>query len=162
MTDIVDAATRSRMMSQIRGKDTNIELTVRRYLHKNGFRFRLHRKDLPGKPDLYLTRHQTAIFVHGCFWHGHDCHLFRLPKTRTAWWKAKLNRNRERDVEAAAACRRLGLKVIEVWECSLRGKSAAERDACLASVVRKLTGRSSRSSPHRVERPSIAHGEGPA
>ncbi len=142
MADIVDSAKRSRMMSRIRSKDTAIEFTVRRYLHRHGIRFRLHRKDLPGKPDLYLKRLNTVIFVHGCFWHGHNCHLFKLPKTRTAWWEEKLTRNRNRDVVVAAACRKLGLKVIEVWECSLRGKSLAEQDVVLSRVVRRLTGRS--------------------
>lgn len=142
MADIVNATTRSRMMSRIRGKDTKIEFTVRRYLHKRGFRFRLHRKDLPGKPDLYLKRFNAVIFVHGCFWHAHDCHLFKLPKTRKVWWAKKLTRNRERDATAAANCRRLGLNVIEIWECSLRGKTDAQQEAHLAMIVKKLSERS--------------------
>lgn len=88
MADIVDKATRSRMMSGIRGKDTKPEIFVRKTLHAQGFRFRLHRKDLPGHPDIVLPKYRAVILVHGCFWHGHEaCHLFRLPKSRTEFWK---------------------------------------------------------------------------
>lgn len=120
MTDVVDAATRSRMMAGIRGKNTHPELLVRRALHKAGFRFRIHRKDLPGKPDIVLPKHQAVIFVHGCFWHGHDCQYFKIPKTRTAFWMSKISDNKARDMRNSLALKALGWKVIVVWECDVR------------------------------------------
>src|SRR5690348_80348 len=104
MADRISPAARSRNMSRVRGKDTQPELRVRRLLHAAGYRFRLHRKDLPGRPDLVLPRHRVAIFVHGCFWHGHpDCKRATIPATRTEFWTSKINRNRERDTAAVAA-----------------------------------------------------------
>ncbi|RZZ89657.1 DNA mismatch endonuclease Vsr [Pseudoxanthomonas winnipegensis] len=121
MTDIVPVAVRSRMMASIRARDTKPELQVRRYLHSRGFRFRLVRKDLPGKPDLVLTRWQVAIFVHGCFWHGHDgCRYATVPRTRTEFWAAKISANATRDTRSIAALTALGWRVIVVWECALR------------------------------------------
>lgn len=121
MTDIVPVAVRSRMMASIRARDTKPELQVRRYLHSRGFRFRLVRKDLPGKPDLVLTRWQAAIFVHGCFWHGHDgCRYATVPRTRTEFWAAKISANATRDTRSIAALTALGWRVIVVWECALR------------------------------------------
>ena len=121
MTDIVPVAVRSRMMASIRARDTKPELQVRRYLHSRGFRFRLVRKDLPGKPDLVLTRWQLAIFVHGCFWHGHDgCRYATVPRTRTEFWAAKISANAARDTRSIDALIALGWRVIVVWECALR------------------------------------------
>ena len=122
MPDIVDPETRSRMMSGIRGKDTKPELLIRRALHAKGFRYRLHAKDVPGRPDLVLPRFRSAIFVHGCFWHGHDCSLFRLPATRTEFWKAKIARNRKRDDEVAAMLAESGWRQLVVWECAIKGR----------------------------------------
>jgi DNA mismatch endonuclease (patch repair protein) len=93
MTDIVDSKTRSRMMSGIKGKNTKPEILIRSLLHRNGFRFRIHEKNLPGKPDIVLKRYQAVIFVHGCFWHRHLCHLFKWPKTRPDFWRDKINKN---------------------------------------------------------------------
>lgn len=124
MTDIVDSATRSRMMSKIKGKNTKPEIMVRSALQQEGYRFRLHRKDLPGKPDIVLPKHRAAIFVNGCFWHGHDCSLFKWPKTREAFWKEKITKNTQRDRRNYAELAELGWKVCVVWECSIRGKSA--------------------------------------
>lgn len=126
MADIVDKATRSRMMSGIRGKDTQPEMIVRRALHKAGYRFRLHRKDLPGKPDIVLPKYKTAIFVHGCFWHGHDCKHFKWPKTRPEFWREKIGKNVERDRMAIAELEKLGWNVKVVWECEV--KSFSETD----------------------------------
>jgi DNA mismatch endonuclease (patch repair protein) len=123
MADIVDAATRSRMMSGIRGKDTQPELRVRRYLHARGFRFRLHAKDLPGKPDLVLPKYRTVIFVHGCFWHQHSgCPDAVMPKSNRAFWKAKLEGNLRRDVDNIAALRRDGWTCLVIWECETTTK----------------------------------------
>ena len=110
-------------MSGIRGKDTKPELAVRRGLHAKGFRFRLHAKDLPGKPDLVLPRYRAAIFVNGCFWHRHDCHLFRMPSTRQEFWSEKIACNVERDAAAHAKLRDAGWRFLIVWECALKGRT---------------------------------------
>lgn len=123
MTDIVDAATRSRMMSGIRSRDTKPELVVRRLLHALGFRFRLHAKDLPGKPDIVLPKYRAIILVHGCFWHGHDCSLFRLPATRTDFWREKIQRNQARDGKVVEELAAMGWRVAIVWECAVRSST---------------------------------------
>lgn len=135
MTDVVDPATRSRMMSGIRGKNTKPELVIRKELHKLGFRFRLHDKKLPGNPDLVLRKYNAVIFVNGCFWHRHECYLFKWPKTRPEFWKEKINKNHENDKQALEKLAALNWRVCVVWECALKGKS---RD--LPSVVNKITG----------------------
>lgn len=122
MADVVDAATRSRMMSGIRGKNTKPELMIRKALHARGFRYRIHCKDLPGNPDLCLPKHRAVIFVHGCFWHGHGCHLFKWPRTREEFWRAKIERNQEVDARSMAALANAGWRVATVWECSLKGR----------------------------------------
>ncbi|WP_142684363.1 very short patch repair endonuclease [Chitinophaga polysaccharea] len=121
MTDVHNKATRSYNMSQIKGKDTKPEILVRKYLHSKGFRYRLHVKTLPGKPDLVLTKYRTAIFINGCFWHGHsNCRYFVVPKTRTNWWLEKINKNIDNDNNAIAALHQQGWKVIIIWECELK------------------------------------------
>lgn len=124
MADVVDPATRSRMMSGIRGKNTKPELLIRKALHARGFRYRLH-CDLPGKPDICLPKHGAVIFVHGCFWHGHDCHLFKWPKTRPEFWQAKIARNREVDRLAEERLLADGWRVATVWECAIKGRTRA-------------------------------------
>lgn len=119
--DTVDSSVRSRMMASIRGKDTQPELIVRKFLHTRGFRYRLHKKELPGRPDLVLPRWRAIIFVHGCFWHGHTgCRYFRLPATRAEFWREKIRGNIERDARASAALGVTGWRVAVVWECALR------------------------------------------
>lgn len=127
MADVVDPATRSRMMSGIRGKNTKPELLIRKALHARGFRYRLH-CDLPGKPDICLPKHRAVIFVHGCFWHGHDCHLFKWPSTRPEFWRAKIERNRAVDAAAEAALGEGGWRVAVVWECALKGRARRPLD----------------------------------
>lgn len=122
MTDRITPENRSRNMAAIRGKDTGPEITVRRFLHAQGYRFRLHRKDLPGKPDIVLPKYRTAIFVHGCFWHLHGCKKTVIPKTRTEWWLAKLEGNRTRDEKNRQRLEQLGWQVITVWECEINSK----------------------------------------
>lgn len=118
MADVVDKATRSRMMSGIKAKDTAPEMLVRRFLHSHGFRYRLHVKDLPGKPDIVLPKYHTVIFVHGCFWHQHPgCKDVVLPKSNTKFWKDKLEGNAKRDVGNIAELGRLGWRCLVVWEC---------------------------------------------
>lgn len=110
-------------MRGIRAKDTRPELQVRRMLHAAGFRYRLHVRELPGTPDLVLPRFRAAIFVSGCFWHGHDCRLFRIPATRTDFWLAKIERNRQNDRLVRARLVEAGWRHATVWECALRGRS---------------------------------------
>lgn len=121
MADVVDAVTRSRMMSGIRGRDTKPEWIVRRGLHHLGFRYRLHARELPGRPDLVFTKYCAAVFIHGCFWHGHDCPLFKWPKTREDFWRTKISGNRDRDTRSLEALTKQGWRVAIVWECALRG-----------------------------------------
>ena len=122
MADVVTPAVRSRMMSGIRSKDTRHEVKIRKALHAVGFRYRLHRRDLPGKPDITLPRYRAVIFVHGCFWHGHDCHLFKWPSTRPEFWTAKISGNRERDQKVRDALLETGWRWLIVWECAIKGK----------------------------------------
>lgn len=123
--DIVDPSVRSRMMASIRGKDTQPERVVRTFLHARGFRYRLHKKSLPGRPDLVLPRWRAIIFVHGCFWHGHPgCRYFRLPRTREEFWRGKIQDNIERDARARSALNAAGWRVVVIWECALRDQSA--------------------------------------
>ena len=119
--DVVDAATRSRMMSGIRGRNTKPEILIRSLLHRRGFRFRLHVHDLPGKPDIVLPRYHAVVFVHGCFWHGHECPLFKWPKTRPDFWREKIGRNRNNDEKVIKTLLATGWRVGVIWECSIRG-----------------------------------------
>ncbi|MBY3030979.1 DNA mismatch endonuclease Vsr [Rhizobium leguminosarum] len=122
MADIVTPEVRSRMMSGIRSKNTKPELQIRRGLHAAGFRFRLHPKKLAGTPDLVLPKWRAVIFVHGCFWHGHHCHLFRWPSTRSGFWEAKITRNQQNDVKHLDELEVAGWRIAVVWECALRGR----------------------------------------
>jgi DNA mismatch endonuclease (patch repair protein) len=122
MADIVSPEVRSRMMAGIRGKDTKPELIVRRALHARGFRYRLHSRDIPGKPDLVFPKFRAVIFVHGCFWHGHDCHLFRWPGSRVEFWRDKIGKNRNNDLINAQKLEQAGWRRAVVWECALKGK----------------------------------------
>jgi DNA mismatch endonuclease (patch repair protein) len=121
MADVVDSATRSRMMSGIRGRDTRPEILIRGLLHRQGLRFRLHARDLPGKPDIVLPRYRAAVFVHGCFWHGHGCPLFKWPATRQGFWREKIGKNQANDQRVVDALLAGGWRVGVVWECALRG-----------------------------------------
>lgn len=135
MADIVDKATRSRMMAGIRGKNTKPEWLVRRGLHARGFRYLLHARKLAGRPDLVFPRYHATVFVHGCFWHGHDCSYFRLPATRTEFWESKIARNRSNDAKSRESLLTAGWRVSVVWECALRG---AGRD--VDAVIDALAG----------------------
>ncbi len=116
-----DPQTRSRIMRAVKGKDTTPELIVRRMTHAMGYRFRLHRKDLPGKPDLVFPKFRKVIFVHGCFWHGHDCvRGARIPKANTEYWRSKITRNCLRDTANVAALKSLGWRTAIIWECELK------------------------------------------
>ena len=121
-------------MSGIRGKNTMPELLVRKGLHRRGFRFRLHSTKVPGKPDLVLTRYRAAVFVHGCFWHGHDCHLFRIPSTRPEFWETKITRNRQRDRDVRESLLADGWRRLVVWECALKGKHRLDFESLMDRV----------------------------
>lgn len=121
MTDIVNSYKRSLMMAGIKGRNTKPELLIRSLLHKKGFRFRLHVKDLPGKPDIVLPKYKAVIFIHGCFWHGHqDCRLFKLPATRTEFWREKIFRNQANDRRVVDLLLTSKWRVCIIWECSIR------------------------------------------
>ena len=121
MADVHSTTVRSFNMSRIKGKNTKPEMLVRRFLHAQGFRYRLHDKKLPGKPDIVLPKYKTVIFVHGCFWHGHEhCKYYVVPKTRTEWWLEKINGNKANDAKVVKALKKDGWKIIEVWECQLK------------------------------------------
>ncbi len=137
MADVHDKKTRSYNMSRIRSGNTKPEMLVRKFLHANGFRYTLHDKKLPGKPDIVLPKYRTVIFVHGCFWHGHkNCRYYVVPKTRTEWWLKKINGNIANDVKALKALRKDGWKIINVWECDLK---SAKSDKTLSSLLKKLS-----------------------
>lgn len=122
MVDVHSPERRSRNMRAIRGKNTSPELTLRKLLFARGFRFRLHVKTLPGNPDIVLPKYRVAIFVHGCFWHGHNCYLFKLPISRREFWLAKISQNRQRDSRDTQALLESGWRVLCVWECALKGR----------------------------------------
>jgi DNA mismatch endonuclease (patch repair protein) len=127
-------------MSRVRTRDTEPELRLRRELYKQGVRYRLHRKDLPGTPDIYVPRLRLAIFVNGCFWHGHNCTRGRRPSSNTDFWNTKIDRNRVRDVQVERALGTLGIEFMAVWQCTVR-----EFDS-IASAIAKRYGRVGRAS----------------
>lgn len=125
MVDSLTPEQRSAQMSRIRGSNTKLEVLVRKGLHARGLRYRLGGAKLPGRPDIVLPKYRTVVFVHGCFWHGHDCPLYRLPKTRPEFWADKIGKNRARDQRVTSELEAIGWRVLTVWECSLRGQSEA-------------------------------------
>ncbi len=137
MADVHDKKTRSYNMSMIRSKNTKPEMLVRKFLHAQGFRFRLHDKRLAGKPDIVLPKHRTVIFIHGCFWHGHkDCRYFVVPKTRTEWWLTKINSNIANDTKAVKALKKAGWRIINLWECDLK---TSKTDHTLNRLLKRLS-----------------------
>ena len=110
------------MMSGIRSKDTKPEMIIRKALYARGYRYRLHSSKVQGKPDIIMRKYNAVIFIHGCFWHGHDCKLFRLPKTRTAFWENKIGTNQKRDREVISTLQKEGWRIAVIWECAMRGK----------------------------------------
>lgn len=130
------------MMSRIGGRDTKPELTVRRFLHRRGFRYRLHDRSLPGRPDLVLRSYRTVVFVHGCFWHAHEnCRLAYRPKSNEAFWQAKLARTRERDAQVAESLLAAGWSVLTVWECQLTGADLMDLERSIRRTVPREQGR---------------------
>jgi DNA mismatch endonuclease (patch repair protein) len=140
MADVLTAEQRKLNMSRVRGRDTKPEIQVRHGLHARGLRYRLQDRKLPGRPDLVFSRRQAVVFVHGCFWHGHDCPMFRLPKTRREFWNNKIAANRERDATAHETLLASGWRVLTVWECSLKGTGKWPFELVLDSAVDFLCG----------------------
>lgn len=139
--DIISPEQRSALMSRIKGKNTKIELEVRHGLHALGFRYRLGGAGLPGRPDIVLPKYRTVVFIHGCFWHMHDCHLFRWPKSRPDFWRQKITANSDRDRKVASQLDSLGWRVETVWECELRGHAPTHRSETITALaVRIRTG----------------------
>ena len=139
MADVFSKKKRSLIMSRIRAKDTAPELLVRKFLFKHGYRYRLHVKTLPGKPDIVLAKYKTAIFVHGCFWHGHpNCNKASLPKTRTEWWQEKITRNMTNDLRNLLLLEQAGWSVIVIWQCELRKNKAYLNNLLTDFRARKL------------------------
>jgi DNA mismatch endonuclease, patch repair protein len=136
MADVHTPEQRSFNMRQIKSTNTNPELLVRRFMHAHGFRYSLHSKKLPGKPDIVLTKYHTVIFVNGCFWHGHEnCKYYKVPKTRTDWWLHKINTNKANDAKAVNALKKAGWQVIVIWECGLK---PAKWERTLAGLIKKI------------------------
>ncbi|MBW0176673.1 DNA mismatch endonuclease Vsr [Sediminibacterium sp.] len=137
MADVHTKEQRSYNMSRIKGKDTKPEMLVRRFLHAQGLRYKLHDKTLPGKPDIVLPKYKTVVFVHGCFWHGHkNCRYFVIPKTRTEWWVEKIAINTANDAKAIAALKKNQWKIITIWECALK---PPRLDKTLRSLLKKFS-----------------------
>jgi DNA mismatch endonuclease (patch repair protein) len=132
MIDVLSKEQRRLNMSRIRGRDTKPEMLIRQGLHAMGLRYRLYDRKLPGRPDLVFSRFRAVIFIHGCFWHGHNCPMFKLPSTRQDFWRDKILSNRARDVLAAEKLLKLGWRVANVWECSLRGPNRLSLEIALA------------------------------
>lgn len=125
-------------MAGIKGKDTLPEVSLRKALYSRGYRYRLYTKDIPGKPDLVLRKYHAVIFVNGCFWHGHDCSLFKWPKTRPEFWRTKIEGNRERDIRLLKECRAMGLRTLVVWECAMKGKGRLDFEELIIQVIEWL------------------------
>ncbi len=134
MADIVSRETRSKMMSRIRGKDTKPELLIRKGLFSKGYRYRLHDKRLPGKPDLIFPKYKAVIFVHGCFWHGHDCHLFRMPQDNRGFWENKITTNKAKDEDSVTLLKYKDWRILTIWECALKGKTRLPLDSVINSA----------------------------
>ena len=138
MTDVVDAATRSRMMAGIKGKNTQPELFLRKELHSMGFRYRLGGQGLPGKPDIVFSKQRAVIFVNGCFWHRHECKYFKWPATNPQFWQEKLNGNARRDGRIATELQSKGWTVLTVWECELKESKYQMPNFAVLAVAAKL------------------------
>lgn len=138
MTDVLSPTQRSYCMSRIRGKNTKPERLIRQGLFALGFRYRLHQRNLPGCPDLILSKYRAVIFVHGCLWHGHECELFHWPRTNPVFWRKKITHNRHNDERNLANLRSAGWRTLIIWECAIRGKHRADFPKVIDRVARWL------------------------
>lgn len=135
MTDTLSSEKRSQIMSAIRAADTIPEIYVRKILFREGFRYRLNQKNLPGRPDIVMSKFKTVIFIHGCFWHRHECHLSSIPKSNIDFWNKKFEANEKRDKRITQSLLDLGWNVIIIWECALRGKSKLHEDVFRSKLL---------------------------
>ena len=142
MADVHTVEQRRRNMSAIRHKNSKPEVLIRKELHKRGFRFRIHRKDLPGNPDIVLPKYNAVVLVNGCFWHGHECHLFKWPKTREDFWHEKISANTIRDSKNAGALLALGFRVLTVWECAIKGSTRLDHKYLMDTISDWIKSRS--------------------
>lgn len=147
MADRLDKSSRSELMSKIRGRNTKPEVFIRNIIYSAGFRYRLHARGIPGRPDIAFASRAKVVFVNGCFWHGHDCRGTRLPKSNRKFWNDKIERNRARDIRNLAECRQLGWSCLVVWECALRGKGRLSEDRLSREIITWLE--------REVKRPSV-------
>ncbi|MDH4980936.1 very short patch repair endonuclease [Hyphomicrobium sp. D-2] len=162
--DVLTAEQRRFNMSRIRGRDTVPELLIRRALHAKGFRYRLHDRRLPGRPDLVFPKYRAVIFIHGCFWHGHDCHLFKWPSTRKEFWQEKIERNRARDDSAIRKLQENAWRVLIVWECALKGPHRTALPSityqCVSFLQSRLSALSIPGTPLNHESAAISRAQG--
>ena len=142
MADIVSPKTRSRMMSGIKGKDTKPEVSIRQELHSRGYRYKLHDPTLFGKPDLVLPKYKAVIFVNGCFWHAHNCHLFKWPKSNSAFWRKKISSNKDRDLRTKTAFSQTDWRHLTIWECAIKGKHGMPIKILVNEIEKWLRGES--------------------
>ena len=156
MADKLTPEQRHRCMASIRSKNTKPEVIVRKFLFAHGFRFRINVKRLPGTPDIVLKKYRTCIFINGCFWHGHEgCRYYVLPKSNTEFWKAKIERNRERDLDCRIKLRDMGWHVIQFWECQLKPKVREENLQGLLYTLNKIMLLNYQPRPYQVEEPPM-------
>ena len=149
MTDTMTPEQRHRCMSNIRGKDTKPEMIVRKYLFSRGLRFRLHRKDLPGRPDIVLPKYRAVVLIDGCFWHGHEgCKYYKMPKSNVEFWESKITKNRNRDILNEIKLKELGWRVIRIWECEIR--KVSDRDQALESLYNRIVGNPSQYDQNQI------------
>ena len=141
--DVLTREQRRLNMSRVRGRDTKIELFLRKGLYARGLRFRLYRRDLPGRPDVVVSRHRVCVFVHGCFWHGHGCALFQMPATREDFWRTKIAGTKERDRRNTKALLEAGWRVLVLWECATRGPRRLAPEAILEECCEFVAGKES-------------------
>ena len=155
MHDIVGKNTRSKMMANIKGKNTQPELIVRKGLFSRGYRYRLNVKKITGKPDIVLSKYNALILVNGCFWHGHNCHLFKWPKSRSAFWKRKINNTKNRDSKNLEKYISAGWRVLVIWECALKGQLIIPRNLLLDEIEAWVNS----TEKHKVIRGSVQTGD---
>jgi DNA mismatch endonuclease (patch repair protein) len=136
MADKFDKKTRSRVMAAIKNKNTKPEVNIRKALFAKGFRYRIHNKKLPGCPDLVFSKYKAVIFIHGCFWHNHDCKLGKLPSTNLDFWKEKLEKNKERDLRNIVELKNMGWKVKVIWLCQIEDKKRLKSNDALLEIIK--------------------------